>query len=255
MNVKKYLERISVAKTDFSVNAEGLKYLQKQHLLSVPFENLDIHWKRPIVLDSKNFHKKIVGEKRGGFCYELNGLFGELLNEIGFKSSFISAQVIKSDGNLGAEFDHLAILTKIDGEDFLVDVGFGDFAAAPLKFVLDVEQTDNNGVFLIRKFDDEHFEVAKKDGESWDSEYIFKVLPRDLAEFTEMCRFHQTSPESHFTQGKLCSIMLENGRRTLTDKKFIETENGEKRETEVNSESEFNEILAREFFKPLLKSL
>ena len=62
-----------------------------------------------------------------------------------------------------------------------------------------------------------------------------------------MCNFHQTSPESHFTQGKVCSLMLENGRKTLTDKKFIETGNGEKSETEINSEVEFSEILAREF--------
>ncbi|MEP6902607.1 MAG: arylamine N-acetyltransferase [Actinomycetota bacterium] len=247
MNKENYLQRIGVAKSEIRATAETLKYLQKQHLLTVPFENLDIHWKRRIFLDNKAFYKKIVKEKRGGFCYELNGLFCDLLNQIGFSSRLISARVATSNGDFSAEYDHMAILTKIDDEDFLVDVGFGDFTAEPLKFVLDVEQQDKNGTFLIRKFDEEYFEVVKKDGDEWRSEYIFKDLSRDLAEFTGMCNFHQTSPESHFTRGKVCSLMTLDGRKTLTDKRFIETKNSQKTETEIHSELEFNEILAREF--------
>ena len=68
-----------------------------------------------------------------------------------------------------------------------------------------IEQTDDNGIFKIKKHDDEYFEVVKKDADGWKSEYIFKDLERDLSEFAEMCEFHQTSPESHFTRGKVCS--------------------------------------------------
>ncbi len=246
MNTENYLNRIGIENIQLLPDFKTLKLLQKQHLLNVPFENLDIHRKRPIVLNVENFYKKIVEKKRGGFCYELNGLFFELLNEIGFTSKIISARV--SNGkDFGAEYDHLAILTKIGDEEFLVDVGFGDFTAAPLKFVLDIEQTDENGTFLIRKFDESYFEVVKKDGDNWQSEYIFKDSARDLQEFFAMCNFHQTSLESHFTRNKICSLMTENGRKTLTDKKFIQTQNGEKRETEINSEEEFNKILDQEF--------
>lgn len=247
MNQEEYLKRIGIATSDLANNLENLNLLQRQHLLNIPFENLDIHWKRPIILDTENFYHKIIKEKRGGFCYELNGLFNELLKEIGFQTKIISARVGINEGKFSVEYDHLAILAKIGDEVFLVDVGFGDFAAEPLKFVLDVEQFDKNGTFLIRKHTDEYFEVVKKDGETWQSEYIFKDLERDLSEFTEMCNYHQTSPESHFTRGKLCSIMTENGRKTLTDKMFIETKNGERKETIVDSEEKFNEILKREF--------
>ena len=247
MDTEKYLRRLGIEYPNFLVNAESLRFLQMQHLLNVPFENLDIHWKRPITLDTDNFYRKIVDERRGGFCYELNGLFCALLNELGFPSRMISARVAQQDGDFGAEYDHMAILTRLDGEEFLVDVGFGAFTAEPLRFVADVGQPDENGVFLIRRFDEEYFEVAKKDGSIWKSEYIFKNLTRDLAEFTGMCNYHQTSPESHFTRGKVCSLMLEGGRKSLTDKKFIQTRNGAKHETEINSEEEFNEILAREF--------
>ncbi|MBX7173668.1 MAG: arylamine N-acetyltransferase [Pyrinomonadaceae bacterium] len=247
MDKQKYLERINFEASKVAVNLKNLSILQKTHLLHIPFENLDIHWKQPIKLDPNDFYTKIVEKKRGGFCYELNSLFNELLREVGFQTKIISARVFGRDGNFGAEYDHLAILAKIETQEFLVDVGFGDFSAEPLKFVLDVEQIDKNGIFLIKNFDEEYFEVVKKDGEIWQSEYIFKELERDLSEFSEMCNFHQTSPESHFTRGKLCSIMTENGRKTLTDKMFIETFNGERTETIVNSELEFYEILEREF--------
>lgn len=247
MNSEKYLQRIGIAKSEITVNLESLRHLQKQNLLNVPFENLDIHWKRPIVLDTGKFYEKIVEEKRGGFCYELNGLFNELLRNTGFQTRLVSARVSDGKGVFSNEYDHLAILVIIGELEFLADVGFGDFTAAPLRLVADLEQPDETGAFVIKRFDDGYLEVAKKDGEIWRSEYIFKPLGRDLSEFAEMCNFHQTSPESHFTQGKVCSLMLENGRKTLTDKKFIETKNGQKTETEIHSEDEFNDHLAREF--------
>lgn len=246
MDKNEYLHRIGIGENDIEPNLENLKKLQRQHLLTAPFENLDIHWKQPILLDEDKFYKKIVVNKRGGFCYELNGLFNELLKELGYQTKIISARVFNGEG-FGPEYDHLAILVKIGDEEYLVDAGFGDFTAEPLKFVLDTEQQDKNGLFKFKKHDAEYFEVLKKKSHEWESDYIFKNLARDLAEFTEICNFHQTSPESHFTHNKLCSIMTADGRKTLTEKKFIQTKNGEKFDNEVNSEQEFNEILSREF--------
>ena len=247
MDTEKYLRRLGIENFDLPASAENLKKLQRQHLLKVPFENLDIHWKRPILLDTDKFYRKIVEEKRGGFCYELNGLFNALLRELGFQTRLVSARVSDGQGGFSNEYDHLAIVVKIGELEYLADVGFGAFTAEPIRLAADLEQTDETGTFVVRRFDEDYLEVAKKDGDSWHSEYIFAPFGRDLAEFAEMCNFHQTSPESHFTHGKVCSIMLANGRKTLTDKKFIETRNGEKKETEIDSEAEFNEILAREF--------
>ena len=86
-----------------------------------------------------------------------------------------------------------------------------------------------------------------KVGDTWAPEYIFKPEARELDEFAEMCDFQQFSPESHFTKGKVCSLMTADGRKTLTDKKFIVTSNGEKTEIEVGSDEEFDRILKREF--------
>jgi N-hydroxyarylamine O-acetyltransferase len=228
--VQEYLKRIAAENVVLRPDVPTLKMLQRKHLVSVPFENLDIHWKRPIVLDEEKFYEKVVSGRRGGFCYELNGLFNVLLRSIGFETRLISARVFNGK-EFGPEFDHTAIIVTIDGEEYLADVGFGSFTTEPLRFVVDVEQNDAAGVFVIRKRDDKYFEVSKQNEGLWTSEYVFQNIAHELSEFEEMCDFQQYSPDSHFTKGKLCSIMTEDGRKTLTDKNFIVTTNGQKNES------------------------
>ncbi len=254
MDIKKYLQRIGAQGVEADAGspartAETLRFLQRQHLLHVPFENLDIHWKRPIALDTDSFYRKIVGENRGGFCYELNGLFNALLKGLGYETKMVSARV-GGDGNFSPEYDHMAIIVKAGDEEYLADVGFGGFITEPLKLVLDIEQEDKTGTYRIGKYNyegGEYFLVEKKDGESWSGEYIFTAAARELSQYLGMCNFHQTSPESHFMKNKVCSLMTGTGRKTLTGDKFIETTNGERSETPVTSEDQFNEILKREF--------
>ncbi len=246
MNADAYFSRIGLGESELSLDSKSLRILQRSHLLAVPFENLDIYWKRPITIDTAKFYDKIVGERRGGFCYELNGLFNELLLSLGFKTRLISAHVFNGTVH-GPEFDHAAIFVTIGDDEYLADVGFGDFTAEPLRFVLDEDQQDDGGTFVIRRFENEYLEVAKRDSGEWKSQYIFKDISRNLSEFTEMCDFQQYSPESHFTKGKLCSLMTKDGRKTLTDKSFIQTLNGEKTEQPIDSDDKFAELLQQEF--------
>ncbi len=246
MSTTDYLARIGLTGAELEPDFESLRLLQRSHLLTVPFENLDIHWRQPIVLDTEKFYVKVVGKKRGGFCYELNGLFNKLLRDLGFLTRIISARVFNGTEH-GPEFDHAAIIVTIGEDEYLADVGFGAFTAEPLRFVFDEKQNDANGDFVIRMFDHEYIEVAKHDGGDWRSEYIFKDVTRELHEFADMCDFQQHSPDSHFRKGKLCSIMTETGRKTLTDKSLIVTENGEKNETPVTSDTEFYSLLLSEF--------
>ncbi|MEP6850958.1 MAG: arylamine N-acetyltransferase, partial [Acidobacteriota bacterium] len=103
------------------------------------------------------------------------------------------------------------------------------------------------GVFIVRATEHGSFEVEKKNGDTWRPECLFGRSSHKLEEFTAMCEFHQTSPESHFTKGRICSQMTENGRKTLSEKTFGVTTNGVKIETAVESEDEFNRILKQEF--------
>jgi len=246
MNVGKYLQRIGVDRSQVSIDATGLSLLQRQHLLTAPFENLDIHWNTPIILDIDRFYQKIVENRRGGFCYELNGLFNVLLRNLGFRTRLISARVFNGTVH-GPEYDHAAIIVTIGDDEYLTDVGFGDFTAEPLRFVLDEEQADATGTFTIRQFGNDYFEVAKREAGEWKSQYILKPQERNLSEFAEMCDFQQYSPDSHFTKGKICSLMTESGRKSLSDSKFIVTVRCGKTESTIESETEFYSLLQSEF--------
>jgi len=148
--VRKYLERINY-RDEIDHSADVLTKLQHSHLLNVPFENLDIHLERRIELS--NSYDKIVNHKRGGFCYELNGTFFQLLKIIGFDVKLISARVPNKDMGFGPEFDHMAIIATIHDAKYLVDVGFGDFTYSPLKIEVNVFQNDSAGVFMIKQHD------------------------------------------------------------------------------------------------------
>lgn len=247
MNTDAYLERIGLDRAQMPVSARSLAELQSSHLLHVPFENLDIHWKRPIVLDTSRFFEKIVGQRRGGFCYELNGAFNELLRALGFRTRLVSARVSDGNGGFGPEYDHLAIIVTIGEIEYLTDVGFGNFAASPLQIVPDIDQADEVGVFRMRRGDFGVIEVLSTAGSEWKVEYSFGLNGRDLREFSGMCEFHQTSPDSHFTRGKLCSILTKNGRKTLTDRAFVKTGRGGRIETPIASDDEFYRLLKAEF--------
>lgn len=248
MNRAAYLSRIGVNESDLEADEGTLRLLQRQHLLTIPFENLDIRWKRPIVLDTDRFYRKIVEEKRGGFCYELNGLFNELLVGLGYTTRLVSARVFNPvKGEFGPEFDHMILIAGLGDREYIADVGFGDFIAEPLLCAPGVEQTDREGTFIIEQDDSGSFKIVKKTGDGWVPECMFDEKARDLAEFAGMCDFQQYSPDSHFLKGKICSLMTENGRKTLTDKTFIVTTNGKKTETPVRTEADFDRILSDEF--------
>jgi len=247
MNVDKYLERINY-KGSTSPNLVNLKAIHKNHLSSIPFENLDIHSKMKIVLDQNSVEQKILNSFRGGYCYELNGLFNSFLSELGYNTKMVSARVNNGKGSWGEEFDHLAIIVELD-ELWLVDVGFGDSFLEPITLQLNKGQKNLNGMFKISKHDDDYLKMSKSpDDSKYEDEFIFTLKERAWSEFERMNNYHQTSPDSHFTRGKICSIAKEGGRVTLSDTKLIIT-NGERKDTtEIKNENDFNEKLY-EYFK------
>ena len=247
MNIYKYLLHIGLDRRDVRCDLKTLRTLQLQHLLHVPFENLDIHWNVPIVLDTARFYEKIVENGRGGYCYELNGLFNSLLKGLGYHTHLVSGRVFMGEAEYSPDFDHMAIVVKVGDDEYLADVGFGDFASAPLKIDPSEEQTDREGTFYVRPTEHGAFEIEKlKDGK-WTPELLFGRSSHNLIEFAERNEFQQYSPESHFNMGKICSILTANGRKTLTDSKFIVSSNGTRSERKIDFDESFNELLLREF--------
>lgn len=251
MDILKYLERIKFD-AKIEVSKEVLFTLHKLHLLNIPFENLDIHYGKKIELELEKIFQKIVIEKRGGFCYELNSIFNQLLSSIGFKSYLISGRVY-SKNIYGKEFDHMAIIVSLDNILYLVDVGFGKFIFEPLMIKLDVPQKDHYGIFIIDKFEGNHLRVNKLHKDKREPEYIFTLKQRKLNQFSQMCNFHQTSSDSHFTEKKIISLAKFNGRISLTNKNLKKTHLG-KTKTINFKETEFENYLYNYFGIKIIKN-
>jgi N-hydroxyarylamine O-acetyltransferase len=216
IDLPRYLKRLNF-RGEPKANLAVLSELQSLHLVNIPFENLDIHTGKKIELDIATIYAKIIENGRGGFCYELNGLFFELLKAVGFEVKMVSGRVFGRDGIYGREFDHLAIVAEIEGRKYLVDVGFGKFSLEPLEMKLGVVLHDELGDFQFDKYDEDYWRINEIVDGDLVPEYIFQLQPREFSEFSPMCEFHQTSPESHFTRGKLISKIIEGGRITLTN--------------------------------------
>jgi N-hydroxyarylamine O-acetyltransferase len=247
MNYENYLNRIGYSGKPVA-DFDTLKTLHRKHLYSIPFENLDIHTGNKIILDLEHLENKVINRNRGGFCYELNGLFYELLKQIGFDVKMVSANVFDDEEKPGADFDHMTLIVNINGDEYLADVGFGDNFVEPLLFNIDFVYDDVSGFYQIVSEDKKKYKLMySEDGVYFSPRYLFSKEPRSLSDYEKMCIYHQTSPKSHFTKNKLCSLANSEGRITLVNEKLIITKNNNKSEIHVRGEKEFNENLEKYF--------
>ncbi len=147
--VGRYLDRLGLG-TPAGPDASVLCALHQAHLTKVPFENLDVHLGVPITLDPGALADKVLGRNRGGFCYELNGLFAELLTALGFRVTLLGARVWGEHG-FGPPLDHLVLRVGCadDPAEWLADVGFGAHSLFPLRVEPQLRQDDPGGVFRI----------------------------------------------------------------------------------------------------------
>jgi N-hydroxyarylamine O-acetyltransferase len=246
MNVAAYLDRIGYH-GPLDPTPETLRRLHLAHLYSVPFENLSIHWGEPIQLDDFALFEKVVARRRGGFCYELNGLFAALLRALGFDVAMLAAEVCGAAGKFSPAFDHMALLVTLE-DRWLADVGFGDSFREPLRLDERGEQTDGELTYRIEETGDGRLTLARREaGGAWKAQYRFGLEPHVYADYAERCRFHQTSPDSHFTQNRICSLAIPDGRVTLSGMKLITTRGGAKQKRVLSDDQEYDEALRRKF--------
>ena len=240
MDVDAYLRRIEYDGPRQPSRAT-LRSLHRQHLFTVPFENLDIPLGTPIVLDLALIYEKIVTRHRGGFCYELNGLFGQLLSALGFSVQMLSARVRREGGGFGPEFDHMLLKVELD-EPWLVDVGFGDSFVDPIPFHAGGADQVNGHRYVVLPMNDE-WQLLREDRNGQVPLYAFRDLPHTLNEYRDMCRFHQSSPESHFTTSWICSRARPDGRITIANMRLIVARGTSREETQLSSEEELRRCL------------
>ncbi len=260
-----YLRRLG-AERPASPTLDVLRELQLRHLVAVPFENLSIHLGEDIVLEENRLFDKVVGARRGGFCYELNGVFGALLTALGFDVTLLAARVYGDEERLGIPYDHLALRVRTgDGGDWLVDVGFGSHSHCPLAIGQRCEQEDPGGTFRIVEAgpDEAGVRGGGVDGDPGSGtgtgdldvvrdgsrRYRLELRPRVLGDFVAGAWWHSTSPESHFTKSLVCSrVTADGGRITLSGRSLTVTApDGEKEVRELGADSEVLSVYRERF--------
>lgn len=252
-----YLKRLHLRKEPPSL--EYLDKLQEHHLLYIPFENLDVMNKKHIQLTTKNLYEKILINNRGGFCFELNGLFCDLLDSLGFQVYMVEAAVYsKKLGTFGYMRTHMALIVTINTETYLVDVGFGDSFRKPLS-LRGKEIEDISGKYRLTYFKAAHFRLHIKEslhenfeylileqninGE-WDSQYKFHLYRKLLlSDYQDECNWIQSSPESGFTKGRTWSIAKLDGRISLSENGITITKNLVKNKIEYTEKLNFDYYL------------
>ena len=251
MDVPTYLNRLHYS-NPVKPDAETLHGLQRAHMMSVPFENLDIGLKRRIHLSEEALWNKIVIHKRGGFCYELNGLFAWLLKQIGFDVTYLNARVFNHAGELGIDFDHLALLVQIPNQPnrWLADVGFGDSFNEPLSLENSGEQIQGLRAYRLERIIDldGYITWQKNYDGSWERHYFFDLEPHNFpTDYEAACLYHQTSSKSSFTRGSIISRAIPDGRVSLEDGWLILTTNGTREKRSVVDKGEYQTLLKEHF--------
>lgn len=245
--IERYLERIGAGAAR-RVEAATLEVLQFAHIRSVVFENLDIHLGRPIEIEVPALFDKIVGRGRGSFCYELNSLFGSLLLSLGYDVTVHACRVVTS-GSRWIPFGHVCLNVKCEGQDWLVDVGFGNSFQRPLRIGFEGEQKDEAGSHKLTSVEEGWLLSSRIYGDSFDPEYRFDLKLRHFDEFKERCAWTQTDHTSGFTRNIIASMPNPRGRRTVLGLELREFVDGESTERAITPEERAN-ILIDEFGLP-----
>lgn len=243
MDSEKYLDRFQTLHVN-EPSLQQLSELQRQHMTVIPFENLDVIRQIPIYLNLNTIYEKIVLRNRGGYCYELNGLFHWLLAKLGYDASLIAATVYRPNGHWAKPETHAAIIVRLD-VPYLVDVGFGDSTILPIP-LNGSPQTDVSGTYAIQPSGHDVYDLIRtRNGESRPL-YRFSTSVKQLADFHEGCVFNQVSPESTFTHVDIVTKATTTGRLTLKDRELTTSKNGVL-STKLLTEEEIQAVLLDSF--------
>lgn len=228
-------------------SAETLRALHLAHVLTVPFENLDIHLGQPISLEPADLFRKIVVNRRGGYCFELNGLFALLLEDLGFAVTRLAARVLYGAEGVRPR-SHQALLVPMGEERWVVDVGFGGNGLRE-PFLLTVGHQQRQGPDRFRLITDgrgDYLLQCEIDG-AWTDLYSFTLEPNLSVDYTFANYYHSHSPDSLFTQRLICTMPTPNGRTIFTDRRLKIRSDGATRELHVKDQEECRQLLQEHF--------
>ena len=244
MDLQPYLDRIGfkgVLRPDLAT----LRALHRGHALGISYENLDVQLGRPLTTDPAAAFDKIVHGRRGGWCYEMNGLLGAVLDEVGFKVTRLAGGVhrmVRGDEAVG---NHLVLLVDLDGEPWIADVGFGDGSRDPFPL--------KEGAIVSDGYE---YRLQRLDGGWWRlhnhpaggaPNFDFTLDPADPALLAAKCQELQTSPASVFVMTAVAQRHIGDEIRLLRGRAFRRLRHGDKADTLIDTAEDFVALLNREF--------
>jgi N-hydroxyarylamine O-acetyltransferase len=205
MNINAYLKRIHYSAPP-QPDLETLVGLHRAHLLAIPYENLDIHRGRYLSIREWDIFQKIVMSGRGGWCYEMNGLFAWALKQIGFNVTLLASTVNRQPDRRTIEGNHLVLLVRLD-RPYLVDVGFGNGFIEPLPL--------EAGTYQQGYLD---YQLWQEDERWWfrnqihaPAGYDFTLDSHHLSDFAPQSHELQTWEESGFVRTTVCQRFTPEG--------------------------------------------
>lgn len=220
MDVHEYLKRIGFeGKPDGS--AESLGKLQELHLQAVPYENLDIIQGIPLSLQLEDIYAKIVERGRGGYCFELNALFGRLLRELGYGVQSYFARFWRDETDTPPKRRHHVLRVEAEGIVFLCDVGVGGVVPRkPLLLQEGTEQPQGSERYRLDRDADFGWMVMESKKDGWSRVYSFTEEPQLAKDYLMASFWCEHAPDSVFKNNRIVAILTEDGRNSVWNEEF-----------------------------------
>lgn len=220
MDVQAYLDRIGFAgRPDGS--AQTLAKLQELHLMAVPYENLDIIQGVPLSLRVEDIYAKVVGRGRGGYCFELNALYGWLLRELGYGVTSYFARFWRDEVNTPPKRRHHVLRVEAEGGVYLCDVGVGGVVPRrPLLLQEVVEQPQGNECYRFERDPEFGWMLMERKKDGWSRLFSFTEEPQFAKDYLMASYWCEHAPDSLFKNNRIVAKLTEDGRNSVWNGEF-----------------------------------
>ena len=245
LQLEAYLERIGYTGSR-ELTGETLDAVIRAHVSAVPFENLDpCDFGITPSLEEEDLYNKIVVNRRGGYCFELNTALHALLLAMGFDAYPVVVRIIMGPGPVHP-YAHKGVVARAEGKLWYCDVGFGGPGPKGVVEMSEREQEITGGVYRCA-FPDDYCEILRKDGDGWSVLFRFPTHPIEPCDFIPLNVYIGGQPGFGFRAWRTVNLTLPNGSKALTNDHLTIRVDGEVTERDLKSKDEIEAVLREEF--------